>query len=335
MVADDWTDLKAIHSRLDSTIMFTLIRFTFSIFKVYINNWEIAFVCLVAIMLTTSARRYIADAHGSLLFEVIDSLSSAVLSQSVINIATHDSRLMKYKVTQSQQLIMEFTTVTALLLMVTVIPDSTRKLSYVDRSITLLLYMYTDATQYIIQQLNVSRSAGVLCVVMYMFLIRYEHALSRRRTLQYVIKAVSMVSINILLESVSTASGSVNDQHTRAFLLIVTLFIIDALNRVSHNLEEGRNFALWKGALQIFNMYKDIDIDSSVTLFAAVIVIIAKHALQVRNSTLVELYMLITVNVILSNVSVVTNTTFNLDSVLILFVIVLAIHGINHVIHNT
>ena len=107
--------------------------------------------------------------------------------------------------------------------------------------------MYTDSTQYIIQQLDVSRSAGALSVLLYMCLIRLKTMLSQYDTLQYIVKAVNMVSINILLESISRRSGSLTDQHTRAFLLVVTLFIIDALNRVTMALNEGRNFAIWKG----------------------------------------------------------------------------------------
>ena len=331
MARDNWQDIKAIHSRLDSTVMFTLIRFIFAILKLYLSNAEICFVCVIALLLTNGVRRVMHDAHSVLLFEVIDSLGSAVLSQAVINIATADERLMRFNVTQSQQLLLGFTVVSSLLLVVTIIPRTMRQLSYIDRSITLLLYMYTDATQYMIQQLDVSKSAGALSVLLYMILIRFKTTLKQFPTVQYVVKAINMVSINILLESISRRSGSLTAQHTRAFLLVVTLFVIDALNRVTMALNEGRDFAIWKGALQIFNMYIQTDIDITVTLFAALLVLVAKHAATLNNSTLVELYMLITINVILHSVSTVTDTSFSLDSILILFVIVLAIHSLNHV----
>ena len=334
MARDNWQDMKAIHSRLDSTVMFTLIRFIFAILKLYLSNGEICLVCVIALLLTNGVRRVTHDAHSMLLFEVMDSLGSAVLSQAIINIATADERLMQSNVTQSQQLLLGFTVVSSLLLVVTIIPRTMRQLSYIDRSITLLLYMYTDATQYMIQQLDVSRSAGVLSVLLYMILSRFKTTLKQFPTVQYLVKAINMVSINILLESISRRSGSLTDQHTRAFLLVVTLFVIDALNRVTMALNEGRDFAIWKGALQIFNMYIQTDIDITVTLFAALLVLVAKHAATLNNSTLVELYMLITVNVILHSVSTVTDTSFSLDSILILFVIVLAIHSLNHVMQS-
>ena len=101
MARDNWQDMKAIHSRLDSTVMFTLIRFIFAILKLYLSNGEICLVCVIALLLTNGVRRVTHDAHSMLLFEVMDSLGSAVLSQAIINIATADERLMQSNVTQS------------------------------------------------------------------------------------------------------------------------------------------------------------------------------------------------------------------------------------------
>jgi hypothetical protein len=57
-------------------------------------------------------------------------------------------------------------------------------------------------------------------------------------------------------------------------LLLLTLFLINALTGFSDIFLESRNFAIWKGAQQLFLIYREVGVDSRVTLALAVAVVL-------------------------------------------------------------
>lgn len=330
----DWSDLVDIHHRLDSTIMFTLIRFVYSVLTPHYSHSEIALFTLIAVILAGTVIHRNLHPGTVLLSQVVFSLASALLSQAIINISTANAHLQQ--LTTAHRLLLDFVVVTSLLLGAAVLPDQFRSLPYINRAITLLLYMYTDATGYMIQKLTMGVVPAFLSILLYATLIRFKSNLQSRVTLQYLIKALNMNSINVVLESAGSVNATLTDRHTQAVLIILVLFIIDALHRVSHALQEGRDFAIWKGSQKLFQIYVDMGIDPIATFAAAVIFIVGKHVLTFKNSTLIEVIMLVTVNVILDNLGQYTSFAYNMDKVLTLFMYVIVIHCVSNAIfaHN-
>ena len=60
-----------------------------------------------------------------------------------------------------------------------------------------------------------------------------------------------MVTLNILITSVGAINTDAADLHTNTALLLLTLFLINALTQFSDIFVESRNFAIWKGAQQL------------------------------------------------------------------------------------
>ena len=326
----DWSDLIDIYQRLDSTIMFTLIRFVYAVMDKHASAPEITLFCILAVLTAGIVMRWPVHRGTALMAQVIFSLASALFSQAVINIATHNSRLMSQNVQSAVRLLLDFVTVTSLLLGAAILPEQVRILPYINRAITLLLYMYTDATEYMIAQLSLGIAPTFLCIFLYMLVIRFRTQLQEQTTLEYLLKALNMVSINIVLSSAGTISSTLTDRHTEAVLIVIILFIIDAMHRVSGALQEGRDFAVWKGSQKLFTLYVDINVNSFTTFTAAVLFLIAKHVMSSTNSTLVEVMLLVTINVILDDLSQYTAYAYNMDKVFILFIYVIAIHSIKN-----
>ncbi len=326
----DWSDLIDIHQRLDSTIMFTLIRFVYSVMSTYFSDPEVALLTVIFVILSGTSMHWKLHPGTILLSQVIFSLSSALLSQAIINISTANAHV--HNLTSTHRLLLDYVVVTSLLLAAAVLPGQFRSLPYINRAITLLLYMHTDATEYMIKQLSMGIVPAFFSILLYVTLIRYKQILTSHVTLQYLIKAFNMNSINVVLASAGSVNDTLTDRHTQAVLIILILFIIDALHRVSHALQEGRDFAIWKGSQKLFQIYVDMDIDPIATFSAAVIFIVGKHILTFKNSTLIEVIMLVTVNVILDNLGQYTSFAYNMDKVLTLFMYVIVIHCVSKAI---
>ena len=328
----EWSDLVDIHHRLDSTIMFTMIRFVYAILAARFADSEIALLCLVGVLATGATMGSKLHSATKLLAQVVFSLSSALLSQAIINIATNQSQLLHQNVQSGQRLLLDFVVVTSLLVSAAMVPDRLASLPYINRAITLLLYMYTDATEYMIARLNLGLVSTFVCVLLYVILIRFKHALLSYTTLQYLIKALNMVSINIVLASAGTINNNLTSRNTQAVLVVIILFIIDALHRVTGVMQEGRDFAVWKGSKILYEIFTTMDVDTTVTIFSAVLFIAGKHFLNSNNSTLIEVFLLVTVNNILDNLDQYTAHAFNMDKVLTLFMYVIVIHCVSNVI---
>lgn len=324
---NDWSDLVDIHSRLDSTVMFTMIRFVYAVFRETFGDGDIAVICGAAVVASGIAMHLRAHLGTLLLFQVVFSLSSALLAQAVINVSTYNSRLLHYSIQSAPRLLMDFIVVTSLLLGAAVIPPRVSRLPYINRAITILLYMYTDATEYIVEKLNMGITPSFVCILLYLVIVRYARFLATAPTLGYLVKALTMVSINVVLASVGTVNQQGSNRYTQAVLLLIVLFVIDAVHRVTGAVQEGRDFAVWKSSKLLFEIYDTLDISMLATLSIAMLFIVVKHATLSRNSTLVETFLLISVNAILASLSSYTAVAYNMDKILMLFIYVIIIHS--------
>tara|TARA_B100001758_G_scaffold133848_2_gene115227 strand:- start:1337 stop:2383 length:1047 start_codon:yes stop_codon:yes gene_type:complete len=331
---DDWSDLVDIHQRLDSTVMFSMIRFVYGVFEQLYSDSDIAVVCVVALVFSSLGMRFRTHLGTQLLLQVAFSLSSALLSQAIINIATQNSRIMSLSVHSTPRLLVDFVVVTSLLLAAAIIPPSLSRLPYINRAITILLYMYTDATEYIIERLDMSIAPTFISVLLYIVIVAYRDFFASAPTLSYLIRAVNMVSINVVLSSLGAVGQENSNRYTLAVLLVIVLFIIDALHRVTGMLQEGRDFAVWKGSKLIFEVYQTMDISTLATLALGVVFIVAKHVSRSSNSTIVEIFLLVAVNAILDSLSDYTSVAYDIDTVLMLFIYVVTIHSISNFISD-
>jgi|TARA_B100001094_G_scaffold149720_1_gene144903 hypothetical protein len=333
---DVWGDFIDIAARLDSAINFTLIRFIFKTLQMVLSNHEIILVnaSLLLFINTTFASSLLLNVN--VILTVVASLSSGLIAQALINTATSNEILASMTINQSSRLLEQFTVTTAMLLFASIIPGQLQRKEYVSRAITILLYMYTDATQNIVNQLNFGWSPPFLCVLICILLHKNQEYLEQRKTLQYIVKALNMVAINILLTSVTTIDTNASDLHTSTAFLIVTLFSIDALMQLSVSFTEGRNYAIWKGAQQLFLVYQELQIDPIVTfVLACVFVILHTTSIQIisilhlQNNTILEIFLLIVVNVIIDQLQSKALSVFNIENGFVLILYIIAIHTVS------
>lgn len=328
-----WDDFVNIASRLDSTINFTLIRFLYRVLQLKLNNNEIILVTATLLLFINTCLASNILLHIEVILALVVSLSSGLLAQALINIATSNEILLSMQVNNTSRLLEQFTVTTTMLLFAATIPQKFQDKEYVARAITILLYMYTDATQNIIDQLDFGWSPPFLCILISMLLQKHTNYLQRHFILQYIVKALNMISINILITSVTTINTNATDLHTSTALLILTLFAIDAVMQLSANFQEGRNYAIWKGAQQLFLVYEEFQIATIISFVLAVIFILIHTTsikiveyLHLQNNTILEIFLLLVVNVIINELENDVLSVFNFEHAFVLILYVVSIH---------
>ena len=90
------------------------------------------------------------------------------------------------KLNDTGRLLEQFTVTTAMLLVASVTPLKRQQKEYVSRAITILLDMYicTDATQNIVDQVDFGWSPPFFCVLIYILLQRHRAYLDSRTLMQ-------------------------------------------------------------------------------------------------------------------------------------------------------
>jgi hypothetical protein len=330
-----WSDFVDIATRLDSTINFTLVRFLYTVTRKQLSNSEIVLAAASLLLVVhTAGATAAARKHAYLAAEIAASLGSGLLGQALINSATSNERIVRMQLATSARLTEEFAVATCMLLLASVVPRRLQAKEYVARALTILLYMYTDATQNAIAQLNFAWSPPFLCGLLFVALQRFHGELARRQTLQYLVKALNMVSINILITSVSAVNPDAADLHTDTALLLLTLFLINSLTQFSDVFLESRNFAIWKGAQQLFLVYQELGVDNRATFALAVAVVLlhtlgkaAARLLWLNSNTLVEIFLLVVVNAIIDELATATMGVHNMLQAFTLFLYIIVIHA--------
>ena len=97
VMASIMQDLHGIESRLDSVITFALIRFVHSILRLFLNESETFLVSAIAVLTITLLLHFIVAQRSAArnMLQLILNILVMVLSQTVINLATHNKRVMR------------------------------------------------------------------------------------------------------------------------------------------------------------------------------------------------------------------------------------------------
>lgn len=338
-----WDDFMQIASRLDSTINFTLIRFLYKTLSLLASNHEIVLVNATLLLLVQTQFTKRLFFNISVITAIVRSLSSGLIAQALINSATNNDVLISMQLSSAGRVLEQLVVSTAMLLLASIIPQQMQAKEFVARSISILLYMYTDATQNIIQQLELGVSPAFLAVLLSIVLQQNSAYFLQHKTLQFIVKALNMVVINILITSVTVIDTTTSDLHTSTALLIITLFAIDAVFRITvsskthmSNLQEGRDYAIWKGGQQLFLVYQELRMDTWVTFVIALLCIMLHtnsvwlvRLLHLQNNTLLEIFLLVVVNVIINQLQTYITQVFSIEQAFVLMMYIITIHTIS------
>lgn len=325
------SDLHSIESRLDSVITFALIKFVHGILSTFFSEFEIASISSIVLLSLRGVVNFrkMTDSAFVDILNLLDKLSVMVLSQAVINLVTNDSRILKMEEQDFTMLFLAFVVTTNILIFVALITYAFQTNDAVQRSMTLLLYIYSDSVEMIINRVQLGAlSAGVLSLFFYLVMLQLPKSSHSIRGFiqQYIISALNMVCINVMLQSLIDVNQSYSNLIRQSFVLLIALFFLDGANQITPLLEEARNYAIWKSSQKLFIIFKKIDISLDIMLFVSLALLYSRPIWKNLLHAVFELAMLVVVNVILDMANNYIANAYTIDKAVLLFTYVILLH---------
>lgn len=325
-------DISSMTSRIEGVVMFTLVRFTHKILRLFLSTEELAMfassVMAIVSMISSFPQHWKMQdlAQVSVLFR---KLSVLIVAQTVIDFASEGDNLSDEVFRNQASAVIILTKLSSLLFIALAVSHFFQEQSYLERSMTLLLYMYTDATELIIRNLQLGLGSASMAVLIYVFIQKFVKG-DQFGFIQYFGRAFNMISINVVLNFITESTYGTNVD-LQSGLLIFFLFIVDCLSVKIPIFDESRDYALWRTAQALFEEYHKAESDPLITLIVSVCVLSMKSSIPLLQnnhsiSTFVELMALVLVNMILDVVTTAVENATTLDKIVVLFLYVILIH---------
>ena len=317
-------DLLRIEHRIDSVITFALIGFVHRISRTVLEENEIALVAGTCIVLLYFSPQH---THISSVVIMIQKIVVMVFSQSVINVVSQNDALLQLHTLQYGILLRAFTITTCLLVLMSLLCYMFRSVDAVQRSMTLLLYIYADATEFIIAQLKLGGLLGALLGMLgYLVCHVYREHNTVSFSMLYISRALNMVCINIVLQSIVDVNTTYIGIEYQGAVLVIVLFMLDAFSVVMPALRESRDYAVWKSSQKLFLLVDALDVGIDSLLFACLVVLSTKPLWHTLLTSVYELALLVIINVVLKLASDYIDQAYSIDKALLLFIYIIVIH---------
>lgn len=325
-------DYMSIEQRLDSVITFALIGFVHDTLATAFDTLEVALVSGVVLLTlrgVCNTAKLSALSAVRQIVELLEKLAVMVLSQALISLVTQDSRILRMRESNLLLLFVAFVVTTNVLVLVSLLAYSFSSVDAVSRSMTLLLYIYADATEIIVQRIELGRvSAALLCLLIWLVFLALDvrRAFKALFAVQYVLSATNMVCINVVLQSLVDVDASRDAAARDSFLLLVVLFLLDSLAQVDDRLTEARNYAIWKGSQKLFFVFRALDVSLDAMLLLSLGLLYSRPLWKGLLSAVFELALLVVVNVVLDLANAYIAAAYTVDKAVLLFTYVVLLH---------
>jgi len=329
MLAAIFEDLSQVSERMESVITFTITRFVYTVLLAYMGNTDIVIMGLVGTVawkVANDIQLFHADGAATLITTMFGRLNMFVGSQALMHSVTQNELIVTLSRNRDEILLHAFTVTTCLLVMISVIPESVAGLSYVQRCITLLIFMYTDATEYIVRSLDVGVAPALCGILVCLYVHSHEDYVATLGTAVYLVRAVNMLSINVILAQITENDAGSASLEIRTTITLFALFCIDAASKLVPAFAEVRGYAVWKTASRLFEEFSVTSIDPALTVYACVTLMCARRFLKEDTTTLMELMVLVVVNILADSLTSYTSVAASVTSVLVMFLYILVIH---------
>lgn len=320
-----------ICSRLESAVTFTLVRFLYNFAIIYLTSSSIVVVCVVGLCISQLLKK--TSSTKISLLSIFSKLSLLLLSQTIIATASVVLHLDTPKSHFSTFFVLLNTT--CILIFVSIIPQYFAQLNYIERSVTLILYMYADIAENLIQISSLRSILFVLALFIHFVLQTPNHFLSlntKHSNFLYWIRALNMVCVDILLNFHKILFDRNDSILTDGCLIYLILMLLDAAAKCSNLFQESRDYAVWKSGKLLFLLIQSQFPSTDVVLTALIVVLIVQISSK-QYGTNSELFILITINFLLDILQEHIQTLTGEDKAIILFLYLLFISLISFVLN--
>ena len=312
-------------NRVDSVITFTLIRFVQQALTEHFSNTEISFtafwVTVAATVLKLSAIFEKLNTIDSLL-TTIQRLALLVANQAAISTQSVVTPLFFTDV------IIMIVKVTSLLVVFFVASSLAKLPAYTDQSLTLLLYMYTDAIQNVIDSLDLRMSGAVLFIGVYCCMrYKWKNVETESSLIAFFGRGIIMLSVNVAMAEIER---QIPDERSQSIALVFFIFTLDVITDIYAGFSDARDFCIWRSAQTLFGIYSRQNIEIGASFSLGVVLFFAKDTSQSYkfvkfSTTWSSVVTLILVNMLLAVASP-HDTNHSIEHIFEVFIYVIVVH---------
>ena len=284
-------ELCELISRLDNLLTFSLIRFLHDLLRLHIEEGTIVLGSALVVLLCEQTGTGAA----------VSRITAMMWSQSIINIVTSHSRLLHVADSLGFEELQLFTAATALLILGSMLGHVLQHKAWMRQCVSLLLFMYAEATQAVLGTLRLGTSLVFVCILLYGVAVRSrargEQAGASADT-QTLLQALQMICINTILVRVETKTAV----HTSTGMFLLILLLVDAASSALQVMSETRDYTLWKVSVRMSAVYARAGLPEVLAPLALVVAQVIPAELCAR--TLRELVMLVLFNNVIERIAV-------------------------------
>jgi hypothetical protein len=284
-------ELCELISRLDNLLTFSLVRFLHDLFRLHVEENVIVLASALVVLLCEQAGTAAA----------VSRITAMLFSQSVINIVTSHSRLLRVADTLGFEELQLFTAATALLILGSMLGHVLQHKAWMRQCVSLLLFMYAEATQAVLGTLRLGTSLAFVCILLYGVAVRSRawcEQTGASADTQTLLQALQMICINTILQRVETKTAV----HTSTGMYLLILLLVDAASAALRVMSETRDYTLWKVSARMSGLYARAGLPAVLAPLALVVVQVVPTELCPR--TLRELGMLVLFNSVIDRIAV-------------------------------
>ena len=284
-------ELCDLVSRLDNLLTFSLIRFLHELLRQYVEEESIVLLSALVVLVCEQAGTAAA----------VSRIMALLFSQSIINIATSHSRLLEVADSLGFEELQLFTAATALLILGSMLGYILQHKIWMRQCVSLLLFMYAEATQAVLGMLHLGASVVFACILLYGVAVRVRAWCEHTGTspgAQTLLQALQMICINTVLQRVESKTSV----HTSTGMFLLVLLVVDAASSALRVMSETRDYTLWKVSARMTAVYARAGLPVVLAPLALVVVQVVPAELCAR--TLRELVMLVLFNNVIDRIAV-------------------------------
>lgn len=316
---DFLSEVKQLAYRIEGSLIFTLVRFLYSLYRGMFNNITIALinVCVlfISFILLNALRDSALLEHQSgkgliRLLLLVEKFSTLVLTQTLIKSVQPMDLDNSNLVTLLQCLVSSV----SLVMLLTLLPNKFHNSENGQQFMRLVLFMFTDNTEFLVTRIAFGWTLPFLAAAGFIFLYHTSEWYKSNQILVTLTKAFNLSLTNLMIVSNWTVNIGSTEQAAQLTQLLSLLILFDALQDVYPEFSAMRDYAIWQGAAQIYGLSKFENLPA-VSLLVVCIFVIFTFNIVFRLKSLVELSVLIIINIILGNITQIVSTIHSNDVV--------------------
>lgn len=303
---------------------FTLVRYIVLVLSTLMSSLNIFISCVWVTIIVLLIFK-IVPKNSTLLyiFELIQKLAILVANQTILTSVVQNGLHDPFHI------LCGFFDMTSILTFAYLFSTIMHMPAYTGRGLTLLLYMYTDATNNYLEALNLEFVGVAIFGGLYISLNSWYHPTSNTTILNFFGRALNMVSVNLILSSILLQKNSANI-HTSTVLSLSFLYLLASFAGILPQLNESRDYAVWRTAQNLHALYNKYEQDEILSFLFVCVILICKCCLKKKHvaqfSTLLEISSLLLVNIVLASVSRVISNSISVYQIMVLFIYVIIIN---------